>query len=74
MSIVVQWIIAALVVVAAAIYLIKRLTRPSCEGCCSHCPSGCKMTEEAMKNCEILLAKRGREFNRESAKERKEIY
>jgi hypothetical protein len=37
MSDLVQWIIAGLVVVGAAVYLIVRL-RPSKKGCCAGCP------------------------------------
>ncbi|MCL4499453.1 MAG: FeoB-associated Cys-rich membrane protein [Chloroflexi bacterium] len=45
MSAIIQWIIVAVIVIAATIYLIRKLRREAsgeCDGCCE----GCKLHED----------------------------
>lgn len=46
MSILIQWIIVAVVVAAAVVYLVRRLkSKSSCEGCNGNC-AGCSKIEK----------------------------
>jgi hypothetical protein len=54
MSDIVQWVIVGVIVVAAAIYLVKHLRPSKKDGCCAGCPyaGSCSSASEDPAECE----------------------